>query len=244
MTGSNPSKFHGDPKRPVEQVSWDDAVEFCRRLSELPGEERAKRRYELPTEAQWEYGCRAGTTGRRCFGDDEKPLDEYGWFNANAGGQTHPVGQKRANVFGLCDMYGNVWEWCQDWYDRDYYATSPTDDPTGDAGGHSRVLRGGCWNNLAGFCRSALRYDCGPGYRFDGHGFRVCVNISKRDPPIAQPSSKLPEFRPASGPQPPLAVAPFSADEARKYQDRWAKYLHVPVVQLNSVGMKQHHSFG
>ena len=134
VMGSNPSKFQGDPKRPVEQVSWDDAVEFCRRLSELPGEKAAKRRYQLPTEAQWEHACRAGNPGPWSFSPpsgqlpaalEEKLLGEYGWFNANAGGQTHPVGQKRANVFGLYDMYGNVWEWCQDWYDKDYYAKSP-----------------------------------------------------------------------------------------------------------------------
>jgi len=110
VMGSNPSKFQ-DPKRPVEQVSWDDAVEFCRRLSELPGEKAAKRRYALPTEAQWEYACRAGSTGRWCFSPqqrnplpkavEENILGEYGWFNANAGGQTHPVGRVSRSGSGL-----------------------------------------------------------------------------------------------------------------------------------------------
>ena len=173
VMGSNPSKFQGDPKRPVEQVSWDDAVEFCRRLSELPGEKAAKRRYGLPTEAQWEYACRAGTTTRWYSGDDEARLGDVAWFNRNAGGQTHPVGQKRANAWGLYDMHGNVWEWCQDWYDEDYYAKSPTDDPAGPPGGSYRVVRGGGWDYPAWYCRSAYRNNFGPGYRYYGLGFRV-----------------------------------------------------------------------
>ena len=121
VMGSNPSKFQGDPKRPVEQVSWNDAVEFCRRLSELPAENAAKRRYELPTEAQWEYACRAGTTTRWYSRDDEAGLVDVAWFNTNSSGQPHPVGQKMPNAWALYDMHGNVFEWCQDWYDRDYY---------------------------------------------------------------------------------------------------------------------------
>ncbi|MGO8749332.1 MAG: formylglycine-generating enzyme family protein [Thermoguttaceae bacterium] len=181
---SNPSKFQGDPKRPVEQVSWGDAVDFCRGLSELSGEKGAKRRYGLPTEAQWEYACRAGNPGRWYFSErsssvptasEERLVGEYGWFHANAGGQTHPVGQKRANVFGLYDMLGNVWEWCQDWYDRDYYAKSPTDDPMGPPGGSYRVSRGGCWSDPAWRCRSALRFGREPGIRSYYLGFRVSL---------------------------------------------------------------------
>jgi formylglycine-generating enzyme required for sulfatase activity len=140
---SNPSKFQGDPKNPVEQVSWDDAVEFCRRLSELPGERAAKRRYGLPTEAQWEHTCRAGTTTRWDSGDDEAGLVDVAWSVANAGGQTHPVGEKKPNTWGLYDMHGNVWDWCQDWFEKDYYAKSPTDDPAGSSAGSGRVYRGG-----------------------------------------------------------------------------------------------------
>ena len=146
VMGSNPSKFK-DPKRPVEQVSWEEAVEFCQRLSELAGEKSAKRRYGLPTEAQWEYACRAGNEGRRWFSDqsgsvppalEEKLLEEYAWFR-ELGGQTHPVGMKKPNAFGLYDMYGNVQTWCQDRYNVMYYATSPTDDPTGPPVGSEHV---------------------------------------------------------------------------------------------------------
>ncbi|MGO8750098.1 MAG: SUMF1/EgtB/PvdO family nonheme iron enzyme [Thermoguttaceae bacterium] len=172
VMGRNPSRFQGDSKRPVEQVSWDDAMEFCRRLSELPGEKAAKRRYGLPTEAQWEYACRAGNPGRWCFSErsgsvptafEEKLLGEYAWFKANAGGQTHAVGQKRPNVWGFCDMYGNVWEWCRDWYDKGYYANSPVDDPMGPVGGAHRVIRGGGLGQPAWGCRSAHRSYNGPG---------------------------------------------------------------------------------
>jgi formylglycine-generating enzyme required for sulfatase activity len=171
VMGNNPSKFQGDSKRPVEQVSWDDATEFCRRLSELHGEKAAKRQYVLPTEAQWEYACRAGSTGRWCFSaqrnplpaaSEEKLLGEYAWFKANASSQTHPVGQKRANAWGLYDMHGNVWNWCQDWYDKDYYSKSTIDDPAGPPEGSRRVIRGSnCWVG-AGSC------GCGSAYR-DGH---------------------------------------------------------------------------
>ena len=157
VMGSNPSKFQGDPKRPVEQVTWNDAVEFCRRLSEFSREKAAERHYALPTEAQWEHACRAGTTTRWYAGDIEAGLGDVAWFNNNAGGQTHPVGQKRANAWGLYDMHGNVWEWCQDWYDGGYYAKSPADDPVGSPGGPRRVLRGGAWIHAAWLGRSAVR---------------------------------------------------------------------------------------
>jgi formylglycine-generating enzyme required for sulfatase activity len=189
VLGSNPSKFQGDPKRPVEQVSWDDAVEFCRRLSELPAEKAAKRRYVLPMEAQWEYACRAGSTGRWCFSPqrnpsprvvEEKIVGDYGWSNANTDVPNHPVAQKRANVWGLYDVYGNVWEWCADWYDRDFYAKSPIDDPMGPPGGSFRVLRGGGWRYPAGICRSACRDRFEPGSR-DGHlGLRACLVLADK----------------------------------------------------------------
>ncbi|MGO9113782.1 MAG: formylglycine-generating enzyme family protein [Thermoguttaceae bacterium] len=181
--GSNPSKFQGDPKRPVEQVSWNEALEFCRRLSELPGEKAAKRRYALPTEAQWEYACRAGNMGPPYFSAQANPLpaaaeesflNEYAWFNANADGQTHRVGQKRPNAWGLYDMHGNVWQWCQDWYDKDYYAKSDTDDPAGPPGGTNRAIRGGAWNSAAWYYRLACRNDAPSGHRAHDVGFRVC----------------------------------------------------------------------
>jgi formylglycine-generating enzyme required for sulfatase activity len=185
VMASNPSKFQGDPKRPVEQVSWDDAVEFCRRLSELPGEKAAKRRYGLPTEAQWEYACRAGNAGRWCFSAqpnpfplavEEKLLGEYAWFadNNKTNGSTHPVAQKRPNAWGLYDMHGNVREWCADWYDGKYYAASPTDDPTGPITGSGRVGRGGLWYYFARDCRTTNRYGR-PGSRYDFLGLRVSL---------------------------------------------------------------------
>jgi formylglycine-generating enzyme required for sulfatase activity len=182
VMGSNPSKFPGDPKKPVEQVSWYDAVEFCRKLSGMTGENAAAYRYELPTEAQWEYACRAGNLGPRYFSDranplpmaiEEKMLGEYAWCG-DARGQTHPAGQKRANPWGLYDMYGNVWQWCQDWFDKDYYEKSPTDEPVGPPGGAARVRRGGGWDSPPSHCRSAYREGIAPKDRSGGLGFRVC----------------------------------------------------------------------
>jgi len=164
VIGSNPSKFQGDPKRPVERVSWDDAVEFCRRLSELPEEKAAGRRYALPTEAQWEYACRASSTvaiqsaaDPLARAQEENKLSEYGWFSLNSGAHTYPVGQKQANGFGLNDMYGNVWEWCTDSYAPDYYKKSPVDDPGGPATGLDRVSRGGSWYHPPYACRLTTR---------------------------------------------------------------------------------------
>ena len=152
VMGRNPSAFQGDPTRPVEQVSWHDAVEFCRRLGETEG-----RQYRLPTEAEWEYACRAGTTTRWHFGDDVSELDQYAWYRDNSDERTHPVGQKKPNAWGLHDMGGNVWEWCADWFDEEYYANSPTDDPAGPPSGSGPVRRGGCWIYAARGCRSAYR---------------------------------------------------------------------------------------
>ena len=151
-----PSDFKG-LKNPVEMVSWDDCQEFVEKLNAKVGVGK----FSLPTEAQWEYACRAGSTTRYCFGDDESGLGEYAWYAANSKskthllGETHPVGEKKPNAFGLYDMHGNVWEWCQDWYDGDYYANSPTDDPAGPVTGSDRVYRGSCWIIPARCCRSS-----------------------------------------------------------------------------------------
>ncbi len=168
VMGSNPSHFKGS-KNPVEQVSWEDCRGFVEKLSA----KRGGGKFLLPTEAQWEYACRAGSTTRYCFGDEESGLGEYAWYAANSGITTHPVGGKKPNAWGLYDMHGNVWEWCQDWYDEGYYANSTTDDPTGPSGGSFRVLRGGCWNYPAWICRSAFRYWLVPGDRIFHLGFRV-----------------------------------------------------------------------
>ena len=140
------------PEQPVVGVSWDEAKAFC----EWAGG-------RLPTEAEWEYACRAGTTTEYSFGDDADELGEYGWFGKNSGGQTQPVGAKKPNTWGLHDMHGNVWEWCQDWYSSEYYAHSPDVDPTGPAQASVRVFRGGSWRHVARFCRSALRFGLVPG---------------------------------------------------------------------------------
>lgn len=167
VMGNNPSRFKGDPNRPVENVSWDDAQEFLRRLSEKEG-----KAYRLPTEAEWEYAARAGTTTAYCFGDDAKLLREYGWYDENSGGTTRPVGQLDANAWRLHDMHGNVWEWVQDWYAENYYQQSPVIDPQGPENGTYRVLRGGSWRDVAGVLRVSNRYRCDPGYRRVHSGFR------------------------------------------------------------------------
>jgi formylglycine-generating enzyme required for sulfatase activity len=164
----NLSRFKGD-NLPVEKVSWDDAQEFTRKLSAKDGV-----RYRLPTEAEWEYACRAGSTGMFCFGDDDGKLDQYAWYGYDkCGKKTHPVGQKKPNAWGLYDMHGNVWEWCEDWYDKDYYGKSLASDPQGPSRGEYRVLRGGSWLDNAGYCRSANRGWDWPTDRDHNTGVRV-----------------------------------------------------------------------
>ena len=130
--------------------------------------------FRLPTEAEWEYACRAGSQAAYCFGDNADGLGEYAWFDGNAGGQTHPVGQKSPNAFGLYDMHGNVWEWCQDvWHGN--YDDAPSDGSAWEQGGDAsrRLLRGGSWINLTACCRSAFRLNDNPDYRYDLIGVRV-----------------------------------------------------------------------
>jgi len=171
VMGNNPSNFKGD-NLPVENVSWDDTVEFCRKLSQKEG-----KTYRLPTEAEWEYACRAGTTTRFSFGDSDSGLDGYAWYSNNSGSKTHPVGQKNPNAFGLYDMHGNVWEWCQDWYGRSYYSNSPAVDPQGPDSGKARMLCGGSWGYNPWFCRSASRDWSSPDYRSSNLGFRVALDF-------------------------------------------------------------------
>ena len=155
------------PDQPVVGVSWDEAQAFCQWAGG-----------RLPTEAEWEYACRAGTTTEYCFGNDEKALGDYGWFEGNSGGQTQPVGAKQPNRWGLHDMHGNVWEWCQDWFAEDYYQASDGKDPRGPKSGTSRVLRGGSWYNPAVGARSAYRGGDRPGWRDRGVGFRLARTVS------------------------------------------------------------------
>ena len=179
VMGSNPSGFKGE-SLPVENVSWDDAMEFCRKLTTLErsaGSLPSGYVYTLPTEAQWEYACRAGTTTAFSFGDDESQLDEFGWFSGNTALEkyVHKVGLKKPNPLGLYDMHGNVWEWCSDWYGD---KLSGGTDPVGPERGSSRVVRGGGWGNNSGHCRSANRNDGDPSSRNSNLGFRVARSQS------------------------------------------------------------------
>jgi formylglycine-generating enzyme required for sulfatase activity len=173
VMGSNPSQFKG-PDHPVERVSWEDCQKFIRRLNNLPGERGGV--YRLPTEAEWEYACGAGSTTVYSFGYSADLLGDYAWYRGNSGRRTHPVGQKRPNAWGLHDMHGNVWEWCQDWHDSGYYRSSPLDDPQGPTGGSNRVYRGGSWDNTARHCRSANRDRSQPSFRFNDLGFRLACS--------------------------------------------------------------------
>jgi formylglycine-generating enzyme required for sulfatase activity len=189
VTGTNPAQFRkgagGGPRHPVEQVSWDAAAAFCRQLSRLPAEREAKRVYRLPTEAEWEYACRAGTTTPFSCGDslsgEQASFDgshPYGTAkNRAALEKTTKVDSYRANPWGLCDMHGNVWEWCADWYDEEYYRESPEIDPPGPARGGMRVLRGGSWHSSGHMCRSARRHKYAPTFKNDSIGFRVVLVV-------------------------------------------------------------------
>jgi formylglycine-generating enzyme required for sulfatase activity len=220
----NPSKRKA-PQNPVERTQWTDAVRVCNRCSELEGltpcydlttwECRFDADgYRLPTEAEWEYACRAGSTGKYCFGDDEKELARYAWFAPHSQGKPQPVGQKLPNRWGLCDIHGNVWQWCNDWYGA-YATDGPRDNPHGPAAGTKRVLRGGAWDCPAEKCRAAYRHQEFPVYSdacfgADSYGFRRARNgdtSARPAAPVAKaPPAPTPE-RPAETPRPPAAPA-------------------------------------
>ena len=176
IMGNNPSRFSGSNNLPVESVFWHDAVNFCRRLGDREGKQ-----YRLPTEAEWEYACRAGTNTTYSFGNNSNDLDRYAWYNNNSDRSTHEVGQKQPNGWGLYDMHGNVWEWCADWYGEDYYSSSPTVNPSGPINGSERVLRGGCWDFGAIISSSALRFSSYPLTRGYYYGCRVVLVSSSLD---------------------------------------------------------------
>jgi formylglycine-generating enzyme required for sulfatase activity len=192
VVGINPSYFNGDRSGPpwfdqdygtdltlpVEQVSWHDATNYCAALTaqeRVAGRLPANSAYRLPTEAEWEYACRAGTTTRFYYGDDPgyTNLNNYAWFVDNSNDATQPVGQLLPNGWGLYDTSGNVWEWCRDWYDL--YSGGSLTDPQGPATGTNRVVRGGAYYQGAQYCRSARRFRSTPDFTYSGFGFRVVL---------------------------------------------------------------------
>jgi formylglycine-generating enzyme required for sulfatase activity len=189
----NPSRWKG-ASNPVEQVRWSDAVRYCNKRSEAEGLQPCydlktwrcdfeANGYRLPTEAEYEYSCRAGTTTPYLSGQTPARLGDFAWFDKNSGGHPRSVGQKQPNAWGLYDMSGNLWEWCNDFYQVDYYANSLKQDPRGPEAGKTRVVRGGCWRTSAENCRSGYRYNENPGYAdicfgYDIYGFRCARNGS------------------------------------------------------------------
>jgi len=192
----NPSHFKG-PRNPMEQMSWADAALYCNARSRAEGlepcyeEETGECRFEakgyrLPTEAEWEYACRAGTDTDYLGAREAGKLKDYAWFAENSGERTHPVGEKKPNPWGLYDLYGNVAEWCNDVYAEDYYQHSPERNPRGPTEGKKYVLRGGAWDSKPEACRSASRVGEDPGFQDacfarDTIGFR-CVRPIPEEP--------------------------------------------------------------
>lgn len=172
VMGSNPSHFKG-ADLPVDNVSWNDCQLFLKRFNKLLAAGNMRLTASLPTEAEWEFACRSGTATKFYSGDDESSLNDVAWHWANSSGKTHPVGQKRPNRFGLYDMHGNVWEWCQDWFGN--YSSGPASDPVGPTSGVDRVLRGGSFVNRPVSCRAARRCGYGPAVMYNITGLRVVV---------------------------------------------------------------------
>jgi formylglycine-generating enzyme required for sulfatase activity len=177
VMSQNPSRFKHDTRSPVEMINWSQAWAFCLRLGQLPEEQAIRAIYRLPTEAEWEYSCRAGTT-TQCATADGKTFDKYAWDQNNSPKTTHPAGQKLPNAWSLHDMHGNVWELCADWFDESYYELSPLDDPRGPANGLGPVIRGGGWGYGQSRARSAFRSWVPIDRRNDWLGFRVVRSVS------------------------------------------------------------------
>jgi len=189
VIGTNPSR-RKNPKNPVEQVTWSAAAKFCNARSLQEGRKPcydtnswtcdfSANGYRLPTEAEWEYACRAGDSGQPNFGDSPDGLKSIAWFEGNSQSKPHPVGQRKPNSWGLYDMEGNVWEWCNDFYGAKYYRQSPQDNPRGPDQGEKRVLRGGAWSSSAANCSPWVRNCDEAGVTdicltMDSNGFR-CV---------------------------------------------------------------------
>jgi len=178
VMGTKPWGGKSDADLPALNVTWDEVTEFCKELTQLErgnGKLPANEEYRLPTEAEWEYACRAGTTTAFSFGDDELKLGDFGWFAGNTGNAVHAVGTRQANPWGLYDMHGNVWEWCSDSYGAILAGGA---DPVGPGGGSPRVFRGGGWWYFPAYCRSAFRFNRVPSFRLDFLGFRVARSQS------------------------------------------------------------------
>ena len=191
VMGENPSRWKAS-KNPVEQVSWSKAARYCNARSRLEGLRPCydlntwecdfdANGYRLPTEAEWEYACRAGSKTKYFFGNEPSKLRNYAWFDKNSGKKPQPVGQKQPNPWGLYDMYGNVWEWCNDFYKVNYYQESPEENPKGPKTGDNKVVRGGAFKFSSESCRSGYRYNEDPAYSdvcfgYDIYGFRCVIN--------------------------------------------------------------------
>lgn len=176
VMGTSPSGFKDCDECPVEKVSWHDAKNFLSKLNQKTG-----KRYRLPYEAEWEYAARSGGKDEKWAGTNSD-VGRYAWYQDNSGSKTHPVGTKMPNGLGIYDMSGNVWEWCEDWYDANYYAESPTINPQGPSTGQYRVLRGGSWFTAApaNRCRAAFRgrnNPVKPDHTHPIYGFRVCLPV-------------------------------------------------------------------
>jgi formylglycine-generating enzyme required for sulfatase activity len=218
VAGLNTARF------PAEQIRWPDAVDFCRRLSEMPAEKRAGRTYRLPTEAEWEYACRAGTT--TAFNIGNSLSSRQANFNGNHpyGGaekgpflsRTSEVGSYPPNALGLYDMHGNVWQWCADWYGLNYYKESPIEDPRGPTHGSRRVIRGGEWYGDAQDCRSAFRYADVPTGVFYVMGFRVVMTTGGS----TSPGEPVVEDKPSA----PIPVTPPVRDPSASAGEDWPQW--------------------
>ena len=170
VMGSNPSEFTGNNQRPVESVSWDDCQEFIKKLNQLTG-----KNFRLPTEAEWEYAARGGKYSRGYKYSGSNNAYEVAWYGSNSGYETQPIKTKEANELGLYDMSGNVYEWCNDWYNQNYYRNSPQTNPTGPSKGWDRVLRGGSWFSYGRNVRVSNRSGIAPGYRCYDLGLRLAL---------------------------------------------------------------------
>lgn len=172
LNGKDPSNFSGCDNCPVDQVSYNDAAAFCQKLSKMTG-----KLYRLPTEAEWEYAARGGSKGKGYKYSGDNNLDVVGWYITNSDSRTHSVGQKQPNELGLYDMTGNVWEWCSDWYNENYYVNSPNNNPSGPSSGAFRVVRGGSWADYSEFSHVTARPDFSPAVRNSAIGFRLVRSL-------------------------------------------------------------------